>query len=74
MVRRWQVDAAGTIYGAKRRGFTIAIQDESIFLRTGTNGRKLWSRVGDLVTIRRHGKRGRTSVFDALVENEIVLM
>ena len=40
-VRQWQADAAGTISGAKRRGFTIVVQDESIFLRTGTNGRKL---------------------------------
>ena len=45
-VRRWQAGATGTISGAKRRGFTIVVQDESIFLRTGTNGRKLWSRVG----------------------------
>ena len=45
-VRQWQVGAAGTISGAKRRRFTIVVQDESIFLRTGTNGRKLWSRVG----------------------------
>ena len=40
-VRQWQADATGTISGAKRRGFTIVVQDESIFLRTGTNGRKL---------------------------------
>ena len=73
-VRRWQADAAGTIYGAKNRGFTIAIQDESIFLRTGTNGRKLWSRVGDPVTIRRHGRRDRTVVFGALAENGTRLM
>ena len=49
-VRQWQADATSTISGAKRRGFTIVVQDESIFLRTGTNGRKLWSRVGDPVT------------------------
>ena len=39
-VRQWQAGAAGTISGAKRRRFTIVVQDESIFLRTGTNGRK----------------------------------
>ena len=45
-MRQWQAGATGTISGAKRRRFTIVVQDESIFLRTGTNGRKLWSRVG----------------------------
>ena len=41
LARQWQAGATGTISGAKRLGFTIVVQDESIFLRTGTNGRKL---------------------------------
>ena len=41
-VRQWQAGATSTISGAKRRGFTIVVQDESIFIRIGTNGRKLW--------------------------------
>ena len=73
-VRQWQADAAGTISGAKRRGLTIVVQDESIFLRTGTNGRKLWSRVGDSVTVSRHGRRDRTVVFGALAEDGTRLM
>jgi len=73
-VRRWQADAAGTISSAKRRGFKIVVQDESIFLRTGTNGRKLWSRVGDSVTVSRHGRRDRTVVFGALAEDGTRLM
>ena len=73
-VRRWQTGATGTIPGAKRRGFTIAVQDESIFLRTGTNGRKLWSRVGDPVTVSRHGRRNRTVVYDAPAEDGTRLM
>ena len=73
-VRRWQADAARTISGAKRRGLTIVVQDESIFLRTGTNGRKLWSRVGDPVTVSRHGRRDRTVVFGALAEDGTRLM
>ncbi len=40
-VRQWQAGAAGTISEAKRREFTIVVQDESIFLRTGTNGKGL---------------------------------
>ena len=40
-VRQWQAGAAGTISWAKRRGFTIAVQDESIFIRIRTNGKKL---------------------------------
>ena len=73
-VGQWQAGAAGTISGAKRRGFTIVVQDESIFLRTGTNGRKLWSRVGDPVTVSRHGRRDRTIVFGALAEDGTRLM
>ena len=73
-VRRWQTGATGTIPGAKRRGFTIAVQDESIFLRTGTNGRKLWSRVGDPVTVSRHGRKDRTVVYGALAEDGTRLM
>ena len=34
-VRRWQADAV-MISGTKRRGFTIVMQDKSIFLRTGS--------------------------------------
>ena len=73
-VRQWQAGATGTISGAKRRRFTIVVQDESIFLRTGTNGRKLWSRVGDPVTVSRHGRRDRTIVFGALAEDGTRLM
>ncbi len=73
-VRQWQAGATGTISGAKRRGFTIVVQGESIFLRTGTNGRKLWSRVGDPVTVSRHGRRDKTIVYDTLAEDGTRLM
>ena len=73
-VRRRQAGAAGTISGAKRRGFTIVVRDESIFLRTGTNGKRLWSRVVDPVTVSRHGRRDRTVVFGALAEDGTRLM
>ncbi len=74
VVRQWQVGATGTMSGAKRRRFTIVVQDESIFLRTGTNGRKLWSRVGDPVTVSRHGRRNKTVVYGTLAEGGIRLM
>ena len=73
-VRQWQAGATGTIAGAKGLGFTIVAQDESIFLRTETNGRKLWSRVGDPVTASRHGRRDRTIVLGALAEGGTRLM
>ena len=73
-VRRWQAGATGTISGAKRRGFTIVAQDESIFLRTGTNGRELWSRVGDPVTVSRHGRRDKTIVYGTPAEDGTRLM
>ena len=50
------------------------VQDESIFLRTGTNGRKLWSRVGDPVTASRHCRRDKTIVYDTLAEDGTRLM
>ena len=61
-VRQRQAGVTGTISGAKRHGFTIVVQDESIFLRTGTNGRKLWSRVGgssDCQQVRQEGQDHR---------------
>ena len=73
-VRQWQAGATGTISGAKRRGFTIVVQDESTFLRTGTNGRKLWSRVGEPVAVIRHGRRNRTVVYGAHAEDGTRLM
>ena len=73
-IKRWQADAAGMISGAKRRGFTIVVQDESIFVRVGTNGRKLWSRVGDPVAVTRYGRRDRTVVYGALAEDGTRLM
>ena len=50
------------------------VQDESIFLRTGTNRRKLWSRVGDPVTVSRHDRRDKTIVYDTLAEDGTRLM
>ena len=73
-VRQWQADAAGMISGAKRRGFTIVVQDESILLRTGTSGRKLWSRVWDPVTVSRHGRRDKTIVYGTLAGDGTRLM
>ena len=73
-VRQWQAGATGTISEAKRRGFTIVVQDGSIFLRTGTNGRRLWSRVGDPVTVSRHGRRDKTVVYGTLAEYGTRLM
>ena len=73
-VRQWQAGATGTISGAKRRGFTIVVQDGSIFLRTGTSGKKLWSRVGDPVTVSRHGRRDKTAVYGTPAEDGTRLM
>ena len=73
-VRQWQAGAAGTISWAKRRGFTIVAQDGSIFLRAGTNGRKLWPRVGDPVTVSRHGRRDKAIVYGTLAEGGARLM
>ena len=50
-VRQWQAGATGTISWAKRRGFAVMVQDESIFIRIGTNGRE--------AVVARRGTRGR---------------
>ena len=73
-VRQWQADATSTISGAKRRGFAVVVQHESIFIRIGTNGRKLWSRVGDPATVSRHGRRDKTIVYGTLAEDGTRLM
>ena len=73
-VRQWQTGATGTISRAKRRRFTIVVQDESIFIRIGTSGRKLWSRVGEPVAVIGHGRRDRTVVYGALAEDGTRLM
>ena len=73
-VRQWQAGAAGTISWAKRRGFAVVVQDGSIFIRIGTNGRKLWSRAEEPVAVIRHGRRDRTIVYGALAEDGIRLM
>ena len=73
-VRQWQAGATGTISGAKRRGFTIVVQDESIFLRAGTNERRLWSRVGDPVAVSKHGRGDKAIVYGTLAEDGTRLM
>ena len=73
-IKRWQADAADMISGAKRRGVTIVVQDESIFVMGGMNGRNLWSRVGDPVAVTKHGRRDRTVVYSALAEDGTRLM
>ena len=73
-VRQWQKDAKSVISGAKRRKFRIVVQDESIFIRLGTNGRRLWSRVGDPITVVRGGKRDRVVVYGALADDGTRLM
>jgi len=73
-VRQWQKDAKTVISGAKRRGFRIVVQDESIFIRTGTNGRKLWSRIGDPVTVTRGGRRARIVMYGTLADDGTRLM
>ncbi len=58
-VRRWQADAAGAILRARRRKTVTVVQDGPVFARMGTNGRRLWSRVGEGVAAGRSGRRDR---------------
>ncbi len=42
------------------------VQDGPVFVRMGTNGRRLWSRVGEGVAVSRSGRRDRVVVYGSL--------
>ena len=73
-VRRWQGAARTAIKLTKRRGFRIAIQDESIFVSTGRDGRKFWSPVGDRIEVQRSGRRERVVVYGKAADDGTRLM
>ncbi len=73
-VRRWQRAAKDTIALAKRRGFRITVQDESIFVSTGRDGRKFWSPVGDRIEVQRSGRRERVVVYGTVADDGTRLM
>ncbi len=73
-VRRWQREAKDTIRLAKRRGFRITVQDESIFVSTGRDGRKFWSPVGDRIEVQRSGRRERVVVYGTVADDGTRLM
>ena len=73
-VRQWQAGATGTISGGKKARIYDRGAGRVHISQNGTNGRKLWSRVGDPVTVSKHGRRDRTVVFGALAEDGTRLM
>ena len=74
-VRQWQAGATGTISRAKRRRFTIVVQDESIFHQDWDRTEGGCGRAsGDPVTVSRHGRRDKTVVYGALAEAGTRLM
>ena len=73
-VRRWQREAKTAIKLAKRRGFRITVQDESIFVSTGRDGKKFWSPVGDRIEVERSGRRERVVVYGTIADDGTRLM
>ena len=73
-VRRWQREAKAAIKLAKRRGFRITVQDESIFASAGRDGKKFWSPVGDRIEVERSGRRERVVVYGTIADDGTRLM
>ena len=73
-VRGWQEDLKKVVSGAKRRGFRIAVEDESIFVNVGRDGSKLWAPVGSRVAVERSGSRIRVVVYGAVADDGTRLM
>ena len=62
------------IANAKRRGFCIGVQDESIFVSTGANGLKLWAPEGERVFVKRSGRRLFAVVYGTIADDGTRLM
>ena len=60
--------------GAKRRGFRIAVEDESIFVSAGRDGSKLRAPAGGRVAAGRSGSRIRVVVYGAVAGDGTLLM
>ncbi len=65
-VRRLRACAAGAILRARRRKTATVVQDGPAFVRMGTNGRRLWSRVGEGAAAGRPGRRDRAAACGSL--------
>lgn len=73
-VEKWQMDVKRIIVNAKKRGFVITIQDESIFVNMGTDGLKLWGPKGERVVVERSGRRLFVVVYGTIAEDGTRLM
>ena len=68
-VTYWQADTKRAIAGAKRAGFGIVVRDESIFIRVGGDGAKLWSSIAQRVRVERSGWRDRIVVYGSIADD-----
>ena len=73
-VEKWQKDLKPAITGSKRRRRRIIVQDESVFIRVGTNGKKFWSHIREPVSIKRGGKRDKVVAYFSLADDGTRLM
>ncbi len=73
-VTYWQADTKRAIAGAKRAGFMIVVQDESIFIRVGGDGAKLWSPIAQRVRVERSGRRDKVVVCGSIADDGTRLM
>ncbi len=65
-IRRWQRNAKKHISRLTKEGFTILIQDESIFTHDPITGVKYWSLKGERITVGYNGKHKKSIVYGAI--------
>jgi len=68
-VRRWQKRMRRRIGRLRAMGYTILVQDESIFVHDAGRGAKYWPPVGERVHVLYTGSHRRFVVFGALAED-----
>ena len=65
-IRSWQRRTKETVSRLRRQGYTIAVQDESIFMFDPRRQKKYWSPVGAPVITEYSGSHRKTIVYGAL--------
>lgn len=73
-VKHWQKDVLRTLADAQKRNCRVVVQDEAMFVRLGKDGAKLWSPIGEKVTVERSGRRDKVVVYGAPADDGTGLM
>lgn len=68
-VREWQDSKIPELLGLMSEGYTLLVQDESVFVNDAGKGAKHWSPVGERVYAPYTGSHGKFAVFGALAHD-----